>query len=173
MLVQAMLVLVMQQKEMLEMQDLVTPQTLEQFQELSRVFEEINSPELAEALERLREAMKDVDLTEIQKSIGDVEFNEEQFLERLKRALELFKRLRTVQKLEEAARRAEDLLIMARGSSRQIPRQASAALMTSLIADDYLQRLKVADYDIEQVDFDLSNFQKARTILWNKILGRW
>ncbi len=95
--------------DQMEMQDLVSPRTLEVFQELNRVFDEINSPELAEALERLREAMKDVDLTEIQKSIGNVEFNEERFLERLQRALELFKRLRTEQKLEEAARRAEDL----------------------------------------------------------------
>jgi hypothetical protein len=98
-----------QMVDQMEKQDLVSPQTLEQFQELNRVFEEINSPELEEALERLREAMSEVDLTEIERSIGEVEFNEEQFLERLERALELFKRLRTEQKLEEAARRAEEL----------------------------------------------------------------
>jgi hypothetical protein len=95
--------------DQMEMQELVSPETLEQFEELKRVFDEINSPELDEALKRLQEAMMQLDLSEMQRSIGDVEFNEEQFLERLERALELFKRLRTEQKLEEAARRAEDL----------------------------------------------------------------
>ncbi|HUF11156.1 MAG TPA: DUF4175 family protein [Rhodothermales bacterium] len=89
--------------------NLLSPETLEKFTELKRVVEEISSPELQEALERLKEAMMDLDLSEMQRSMGDFEFNEDQFRDRIERALELFKRLRTEQQLEEAARRAEDL----------------------------------------------------------------
>ncbi len=89
--------------------DLLSPETMERFNDLKKVVEEISSPELREALERLKEAMMNLDLTEMQQSLGDFEFNEEQFRDRIERALELFKRLRTEQKLQEASKRADDL----------------------------------------------------------------
>jgi hypothetical protein len=106
--------------------ELLSPETLDRFEELKRVVKEISSPELQEALERLRQAMKDLDLTEMQRSLGDFEFNEDQFKERIERALELFKRLRTEQQLEEAARRADDLS----------KRQAEMAEKTGQLSED-------------------------------------
>jgi phytoene synthase len=76
-------------------------------------------------------------------------------------------------KANDIVRRAEDLIIFARSLGRQIPRRAHAALMTNLLADHYIQRLKDADYDVERTDFELSKFKKARTILWHNILGRY
>ena len=88
---------------------LVSEETLEMYRDLQKVVEEISSPELQEAMEQLREAMENLDLQQMQESIENFEFSEEQYKERLERTLELFKNLRVQQGLEEAARRAEEL----------------------------------------------------------------
>lgn len=89
--------------------NLVSEQTLRQYQELQKVIEEINSPELQEALRQLQEAMQQLNLQQLQESLGKFEFNEQQYRERLERTLELFKKLRMQQNLDEASRRAEEL----------------------------------------------------------------
>ncbi len=93
----------------LEESGLLSEETLDTYQELQRAIEEIQSPELMEALQKLREAMQSMDLQQMQQSMQDFQFNEQQFKERLERALELFKRLQARQVLEETARRAEEL----------------------------------------------------------------
>ncbi len=93
----------------MERNDLLSEETLEMYQEMQKVVEEINSPELMEALRKLQESIEELNLQQMQQAVEDIEFNEEQYRQRLERALELFKNLRTQQALEEAARRAEEL----------------------------------------------------------------
>jgi hypothetical protein len=95
--------------EQMQDNDLVSPETLEAFKELQRVMDEINSPELQEALRRLQEAIQNLDLSRMQQSFQQFEFNEQQYQQRLQRALELFKRLRAEQMLDEAQKKAEEL----------------------------------------------------------------
>ncbi len=95
--------------EQMQDNDLVSPETLEAFRELQRVMDEINTPELQEALRRLQEALQNLDLSRMQQSFEQFEFNEQQYQQRLQRALELFKRLRAEQMLDEAQRKAEEL----------------------------------------------------------------
>jgi len=71
------------------------------------------------------------------------------------------------------ARRAEDLVIAARGLSRQVPRQTNAALLSNRIADIYKAQLMAADGDVEKADFEISQLKKAATVLWHKVLGRY
>ncbi len=89
--------------------DLVSEETLELFEELKQVADEISTPELMEALDSLQEAMEQMNLQQMQESMEDFEFAENLYQQRMERTLELFKNLRVQQDLEEAARRAEDL----------------------------------------------------------------
>ena len=95
--------------EQMQQGDLVSEETMELYEAMQQVMEELDSPELREALEMLRQAMAQMDLQQMMQSLEDIEFNEEDFRERLERALELFERLRTAQELDEAAQRAQDL----------------------------------------------------------------
>lgn len=95
--------------QQMERGDLVSEQTMELYEAMQQVMEELNSPELQEALEMLRQAMEQMDMQQMMQSLEDIEFNEEDFRERLERAMELFERLRTAQELDEAGQRAEDL----------------------------------------------------------------
>ena len=89
--------------------DLVSDETLELFEELREVAEEINTPELMDALRDLQNAMEQMNLQEMQEAMEQFDFSEELYQQRMERTMELFKNLRVQQDLEEAARRAEDL----------------------------------------------------------------
>lgn len=93
----------------MEENNLVSEETLQKFEELQKVAEEINSPELMEALRQLQEAMQNLNLQQMQQAIENFQFNEEQYQERLERTLELFKKLRVEQGLEEISKRMEEL----------------------------------------------------------------
>ncbi len=95
--------------ESLRDNSLVSEETLEQYRQLQQVMEEIQAPELREALDALREALENLDLEKMEGAFEQFQFNEEQYKERLERALELFKNLRIQQELEEIAERAETL----------------------------------------------------------------
>lgn len=94
-----------------EMQEnnLASPETIQKYQELQEVIQDINSPELMKALEELQKSAEDFNLQQMQQALEDFEFNEQQYQERMERSMELFKQIRAQQDLEEAARRAEDL----------------------------------------------------------------
>ena len=89
--------------------DLLSPETVQTYQELQRVIDEITSPELMDALRQLQEAMENLDLQQMQESMGEFEFNEEQYQQRLERTLKLFQRARAMQSIEQAERLARDI----------------------------------------------------------------
>lgn len=95
--------------EQMKEQNLISEETAQMYQELKKAIEEVNSPELQDALRKLQEAMENLNLPQMQESIQNFEFNEEQYKQRLERALELFKKVRTQQKLDEASKLAEAL----------------------------------------------------------------
>ena len=98
-----------QAAQQMEDHGLVSEELLAVFEELQGVTEEINAPELMEALRELQEAIEELNPQDLQQSLEKFAFNEEQFRERLERTLDLFKNFQVQQKLDEAARRAEDL----------------------------------------------------------------
>ena len=111
--------------------DLVSPETAKKFEELQRVAEEINSPELQDALKKLQESMQNLDLRQMQKAMEDFEFNEEQYRQRLDRTIELFKQLRRQQKVEEISRRMDEL-----GQTEQRLAEQTAERMDEKPEDD-------------------------------------
>jgi len=84
-------------------------QTLRQLDQMQQVMDEIESPQLQDALERLRDAMENLDLREMLESADEAAQREEDFRKRLERARRLMERLETAVELEESARLAEDL----------------------------------------------------------------
>jgi hypothetical protein len=81
----------------------------QQFRELKRVVDEMQSPELQEALKQLRKAMQSGDMRQMQRAMERVQRREESARERLERVQSLFEQLKAQQKLQEMARRAGEL----------------------------------------------------------------
>ena len=98
-----------QLQEDMRQSGLMDEETLRKMEQMRQVMQELDSPELREALRRLQEAMEKLDMREMMEQSEQAEYNEEQFQERLERAMELLERMETAVDLEEAARLAEDL----------------------------------------------------------------
>ncbi|OZC02905.1 DUF4175 family protein [Rubricoccus marinus] len=94
-----------------DMQDsgLADPETMRKLEQMRQVMQELDSPELRDALKRLQEAMEKLDMREMMEQAEQAEFNEEEFRQRLDRAMELLERFETAVDLKEAAQLAEDL----------------------------------------------------------------
>jgi hypothetical protein len=93
------------------MQDnkVLSPETMEKFQELQQLMQEINSPELADALKRMQDAMQQMNPDMMRQALTSFQFSEENFRKGIERTLNLLKRIQAEQKLDELARRVDEM----------------------------------------------------------------
>jgi hypothetical protein len=94
-------------KEQLQKNQLLSPETLEKYQELQQALQEMSSPELAEALKRLQDAMQQLNPDLMKQALQQFSFSEESFRKSIERTLNLLKRIQIEQKLDEMVKRAE------------------------------------------------------------------
>lgn len=95
--------------ERIEKNNLMSPETLEKYQELQELFEEIATPEMKQAMSELQQALENIDPQEIQEAMEKMAFNQESFLKSIERTIELLKRLKIEQKFDEIIKKAEEL----------------------------------------------------------------
>lgn len=96
-------------KEELSEKNILSEETLQAYQELQKLMEEIDDPAFKEALQKLQENMSNMSPDELRKALEEAEFNEELYKERLERTLELFKQLKLNSDLEKLAQAYEDM----------------------------------------------------------------
>lgn len=92
-----------------EKNDLLSLETLEKYQELQELFEEMATPEMKKAMEDLQKALENFDPKQLQRAMEKMEFNQESFLKNLERTISLLKRLQIEQKIDEIIKKAEAL----------------------------------------------------------------
>lgn len=95
--------------QQLQQNQAISKETLEKYQELQKLMQEVNSPEMRRMQEEMRKAMEKMSPEELQEAMKNVKFDEEQFRKNVERTLNLMKRLQAEQKTDELAKRAEDL----------------------------------------------------------------
>lgn len=93
----------MQQKNML------SEKTLEQYMELQKMFNKINTPELQKMLEKLREALKKNNPEELKEALKNFKFDEEAFKKYMEKAMELLKKIENMQKFGELTQKLDDI----------------------------------------------------------------
>lgn len=93
----------------IENSDLLSEESRKAYEELQQLMKEIDDPELARALEELQKALGNISQEELRKALENYEFNEQQYQERLKRTIELFKTLKLNSDLEKMAKAFEEL----------------------------------------------------------------
>lgn len=93
----------MQQKNMLD------EKTLEQYMELQKMFNKINTPELQKMLEKLREALKKNNPEELKEALKNFKFDEEAFKKYMDKAMELLKKIENMQKFGELTKKLDDI----------------------------------------------------------------
>ncbi|MCH8955826.1 hypothetical protein IIA28_11000 [candidate division KSB1 bacterium] len=98
-----------QMVDRMEQNDLLSPETLQKYQELQKLVEEMLTPELLQALQKLQQAMADLDPQKMKRAMEKFAASQEEFLKSLERTLNLLKKLQIEQKLDESIRKAQEL----------------------------------------------------------------
>ncbi len=96
--------------ERMQQEALMSREILERLQQVQKLFEEVATPEMREAQQRLMDQLKQMDRDKLLKAMQEFELSQEEMLERLERTLALLKRLQVQQKMEAMLRQAEEIV---------------------------------------------------------------
>lgn len=93
----------------LQQKNMLNQQTLEQYMELQKMFNKVNTPELQKLLEKLREALKKNNQDELKDALKNFKFDEEAFKKYMEKAMELLKKIENMQKFGELTQKLDDI----------------------------------------------------------------
>lgn len=92
-----------------EKHQLFDEEVMKKMEELQKLFQDVMTPELEEALKRLQESLDKADPEEVRKAMEELQQSDQEFSQNLDRALELFKRVKIEQRMDEMVKRVRDL----------------------------------------------------------------
>jgi hypothetical protein len=87
----------------------LSPETMQKYMELQKLFQELKNPDLMNAMRKMQEAMEKMSPDQMREAMKNFSFNEEQFRQSIERTMELLKRIQTEQKVDEMMARAKRL----------------------------------------------------------------
>lgn len=93
----------------LNKQNAISPETMQKYQELQKLMDEVRTPELENAFRKLEQAMKNMDPKALEQAMKEVQFNEEQFKKSVERTANILKKIKMEQKLDEMMKRTSEL----------------------------------------------------------------
>ncbi|OIO66105.1 MAG: hypothetical protein AUJ47_01750 [Candidatus Marinimicrobia bacterium CG1_02_48_14] len=123
-------------------QNLFDKETLDKYSELQELFQDLLSPELKAAMEKLQQAMQDQNPQQIQQAMQDFQASMENFKQSVERTLEIFKRVQIEQKLDELSQRLTDLAerqseLVQDLESKDAGKQMDSAVKEQKISDEF------------------------------------
>jgi len=98
-----------QLQEDLQKNNLLSKETLEKYMELQKLFEELSGEEFKKAMEQMRDMLEKMDRKSAQDALENMKINEEAFKKSIERTLNLLKRVRIEQKMDDLVKRAEEI----------------------------------------------------------------
>ncbi|MGH2576016.1 MAG: DUF4175 family protein [Ignavibacteria bacterium] len=87
----------------------ISRETLEKYMELQKLFNQIDSKELREALKKLREAMQNISKEQLQEALKNFKFDEENFRKSLEKTKELLQKILNEQKFGELTKKLDEI----------------------------------------------------------------
>ncbi len=89
--------------------NLLSQETLEKYMELQKLFDELSSEEMKQAMEKLQDLLQKMNRDQIQNATENMKVNEEMMKKSIERTLELLKRVQVEQKMDEIQKRLDNL----------------------------------------------------------------
>ena len=96
-------------KEELQKNNLLSPETMDKYMELQKLMDTFSTEEMKKAMEQMQNLLSTLDRQKIQDALKNFQFNEEQFKSSLERTLNLLKRIKVSQKIDELLARTQDI----------------------------------------------------------------
>jgi hypothetical protein len=95
--------------EQMERHQLLSEETLQKYDQLQELVQDIMTPELRQTLREMKDAIEQVDKEQLQEAMETLKRDEKEFQRNLDRAISLFKRLRMEQKLDQSIKMTQNL----------------------------------------------------------------
>jgi energy-converting hydrogenase Eha subunit A len=148
-----------QMTDQLQKQQALSPETMQKYADLQKLFQQIQSPELKKAMDQLQQAMQNVDPKQLQEAMKNVQFNEDNFKKSLERTTNILKRIQLEQKIDEMTKRtgelakqeehaSEDHKNAAKNPKSQTPQDKAQAQRQQQDAQKELDRLQKEAQDL-------------------------
>jgi hypothetical protein len=93
----------------LQKNQVLSKETVQKYEELQHLMQQLSSPEFADAMKKLQEAMHQLSPEALKQALQQFNFSEESFRQSIERTLNLLKRIQIEQKVDEMVRRSEQL----------------------------------------------------------------
>ena len=90
--------------------DLLTLEMIQKLAELQKLFDQIATPEMKDAMKKLQEAMDKMDQKELEKALEEFEMSTEEMIQNIERSIAQLKRFQIEQKMQAMVAMAEKLL---------------------------------------------------------------
>jgi len=104
----------------LEKNQMISPETLEKYEELQRLYQEFDSPELQKVLQELSKVMEDIDPERLRRSINNFQMAQKNFQRAIERTISLLKQIKVEQESEALVKRLQELTDRQREINKQL-----------------------------------------------------
>ncbi len=147
-------------KMLSEMQknNVLSQETLQKYQELQQVMEQMNSPEFAEAMKRLQQSMQQMTPDAMKQALQQFSFSEEQFRKSIERTLNLLKRIQIEQKMDEVVKRAEEMYNLQKQLAAQAPEDSEKSQSAAREQDDQHKRYQAMRQELQNLKSKMEEF---------------
>ena len=115
-------------QDKMEKNDMTSLEILQKLQEIRKLFDQVATPEMKEAMRKLQEQMDKMTPEEIQKAAENMKLSQEELKQRLDRTIALLKMLQLQQKMENMMRQLGDLIKQQEGVNKQTGSSESSQL---------------------------------------------
>jgi hypothetical protein len=142
----------------------LSKETMEKYQELQQMMEQMNSPEFAEAMKKMQEALQQLNPEALRQALQQFQFSEEQFRQSIERTMNLLKRIQIEQKVDEVVKRAEELKKqqeeLQKATEQTNPQDKDKASDLAQQQQDLKQQLDQLQKELEDLQKKMEEFPK-------------
>ncbi|MFO7889713.1 MAG: DUF4175 family protein [bacterium] len=140
--------------DQLKKNQMISPETLEKYEELQDLYREIDSPELRKVLEELEKIMQDIDPEKLRKSIDNFQMAQQNFQKAIEHTISLLKRLKVEQVSEALTKRFQELT----ERQKQINQQLSGKQKKDIA--DQIRQEETIQQDIPHIKENMNELYK-------------
>ena len=137
--------------------DLLSKETLYKYAELQKLFNELNNDEFKQAFLKMQESLKSMLRSSAQQAMDKLKNNEEYIRNSIERTLNLFKRVKAEQKIDEIIKRTENLADKTGEIAKKLKEKD---LADKSAGEELINRQKEVTGGLKNLDAEMKNAQE-------------
>lgn len=138
-------------------QNLFSEETMKKYQELQKMFDEMNDEDLQKAFEDMNKILENMKRDNVQDSFEDMKANEEAFKKSIERTINLLKRIQIEQKVDELVKRSENI----EKTTEEVKQKTeNSDLQNPKEAEEIAKRQEEVSKKLDDMEQEMKNLEK-------------